>query len=66
MNDRNNIVSIRLRNISGNVIWNKQFAATPGRNTVPLDHLQELPSGIYILELYNGTTYDKLKMSIHH
>jgi len=66
MNDRDRVVSIRLRNISGNVIWNRQYPATPGRNTVLLDRLQELPNGIYILELYNGANYDKLKMSIHH
>lgn len=66
MNDRNRLVTIRLRNISGNVIWNRQYPATTGRNTVLLDHLQELSNGIYILELYNGANYDKLKMSIHH
>jgi len=63
---RNSTVSVRLCNISGRVIWNRQYSATPGRNTVMLDHLQELPNGIYVLELYNGATFDKIKMSIHH
>ena len=31
-----------------------------------LDHLEELPNGMYILQLYNGEKFDNLKMFIRH
>jgi len=66
MSDRDGFISIRLFNLSGKTIWNKQYPAVRGMNTVLLDHLQELPSGIYVLDLYNGINYDKVKISIRH
>ncbi len=66
INDRDGFMSVRLLDLSGKSFWNRQYPAVRGVNTVLLDHLQELPAGIYILELFNGINYDKVKMSIRH
>jgi hypothetical protein len=66
MNDREGIVSIRLLNFTGQPLWNRQYPVIRGRNTVPLDHLQGLPQGMYVLELFDGINHNKVKLSIRH
>lgn len=66
ISDHNANISIRLIDMTGHSIWHKQCLAGVGMNTLPLDHLQELPDGIYVLQLYNGETYEKVKMLIRH
>jgi hypothetical protein len=66
MSDHNADVSIRLIDLNGNSVWRKQYLAGTGMNTLQLEHLQDLPDGIYILQLYDGLNYEKVKMSIRH
>jgi hypothetical protein len=64
--DHNASVSIRLIDISGNSVWHKQCLAGTGMNTLPLDHLPELPNGIYVLQLFDGENDEKVKILIRH
>jgi len=64
--DRNAGVSVRLIDLTGNSVWNRQYQAGRGINTLQLDHLEKLPNGLYILQLYNGENYEKVKMLIRH
>ncbi|MDO6432893.1 T9SS type A sorting domain-containing protein [Flavitalea sp. BT771] len=64
--DHNASVSIRLIDITGNPVWSRQCQAGRGINTVQLDHVRELPNGIYVLQLYDGGNYEKIKMLIRH
>ena len=66
ISDRNASVSIRLIDISGNSVWHKQYQAGTGMNTLPIDHLQELPNGIYVLQLFDGENFENVKMLIRH
>ena len=66
MNDRDGVTSVRLLNFTGQPLWNRQYPVVRGRNTIQLDHLQDLPPGIYVLELYDGINHNKVKMSIRH
>jgi len=64
--DHNAGVSIRLIDITGNAVWNRQYQAGQGINTLQLEDLGQLPNGIYILQLYNGGNYEKVKLLIRH
>lgn len=64
--DRNAGVSVRLLDLTGNAVWKKQYQAGRGINTLQLDHLEKLPNGLYVLQLYNGENYEKVKMLIRH
>ena len=64
--DHNADVSIRLIDIGGNTVWHKQYTAGTGMNTLQLDHLQQLPNGLYVLQLYDGENVEKVKMLIRH
>ena len=66
ISDHNAGVSIRLIDMTGHSSWNRQYQAGPGINTLPLDHLQELPNGLYVLQLYDGENHEKVKMLIRH
>ncbi|MES1250169.1 MAG: T9SS type A sorting domain-containing protein, partial [Chitinophaga rupis] len=66
ISDYNTDVSIRLMDISGHSVWHRQYQAGTGMNTLMLEHLQELPDGIYLLQLYDGKNYENIKMSIRH
>lgn len=50
-NERNSLVSLRLFDLTGTVRWYKQYQAGPGVNTWTLDCLQQLPDGIYFLQV---------------
>ncbi len=64
VSDHNTGISLRLLDMNGHSVWNRQFQATKGLNTLQLDHLQEFPAGIYILQLYDGANYEKTTILI--
>jgi hypothetical protein len=66
VSDRNADVSIRLIDMTGHSVWRQPYRAGTGMNTLQLDHLQELPNGIYMLQLYDGENYKNVKMLICH
>ena len=66
VSDHNADVSIRLVDLTGNSVRSEQYQAGAGLNTLPLKRLQELPNGIYVLQLYDGENYEKIKMYIRH
>jgi hypothetical protein len=60
------IIPIYLFDLMGHPVWYKQYQAVPGMNTVQLDHLQQLPNGIYVLKF--STTKNNLlcRISVLH
>ena len=66
MSDNNAGVSVSLIDIAGNPVLNKQCQAHIGMNTLPLDHLQELPNGMYLLQVYNGHVHEKVMVLVRH
>ena len=66
MSDNNAGISVSLIDITGNSVWNLQYQAHTGINMLPLDHLQELPNGIYLLQLYNGEVHEKVMIVVRH
>jgi len=43
-----------------------QYAAKPGVNNVPLNHLGAFPPGIYMVQLNDGTNDQAGKIIIRH
>jgi hypothetical protein len=66
MCDRNVSMFVRLVDMAGNPIWSQQYQSRPGMNTVPIRHLEGLPNGMYLLQLFNGEKYEKVKIFIRH
>ena len=64
--DRSSAVTIRLIDPTGAPVWNRQFKASEGPNTVSIDQLQHLPTGMYILQLNDGEKLSAMKMFIRH
>ena len=65
-NDRSSVVSVRLIDVTGAPVWNRQYRTSEGLNTVPIDQLQPLPSGMYILQLNDGEKASAMKLFIRH
>ncbi|HLZ88351.1 MAG TPA: T9SS type A sorting domain-containing protein, partial [Puia sp.] len=63
-NDRSTVVTIRLLDITGQPAWTRQYPATRGLNTLQLDHLPQLPNGMYIVQMYNGENQQNVKFCI--
>jgi len=66
MTDHTGSVSIRLIGMAGNPVWSNQYQARQGTNTLLLDHLQQLPDGIYVLQVYDGKDHEQKKIFIRH
>jgi len=64
--DRSSLVSIRMTNSIGAPVWSRQYKASEGPNTVPIDQLQLLPTGMYILQLNDGEKTSAMKIFIRH
>ena len=66
ISDHDASMSVRLVDLTGHSVWQKQYPAATGMNTLALDHLQELPNGMYVLQVYDGTDHEQVKMLIRH
>lgn len=64
--DRSSVVSIRMTNVTGAPVWSRQCMASEGPNTVPIDHLQHLPTGLYILQINCSEKTTTVKLFIRH
>jgi hypothetical protein len=66
MSDRNTLMSVGLFDMTGNRVWYTQIQAISGMNILPIDHLQQLPNGMYIVQLNNGENNENVKVFIRH
>lgn len=55
--------SLRLANLSGEVILTKQFDCSAGRNRIPID-ASELPDGVYFCEVWAGARHFVAKVVV--
>jgi hypothetical protein len=60
------LLSVRLTDLTGNIVLAKQYAVQTGANTIYLDGLQVLPGGIYLLQTDDGTNRESTKLVVRH
>jgi len=65
-NEDNAIVPIYLFDLTGHLLWCKPYQATPGLNSVSIDHLQQLANGIYILKFSTAKNNYVCRVSVLH
>jgi len=59
-------VSVQVVDLKGKSVWKKQYAAGVGMNMLPLNNLQGLPDGVYIVNVSNGRQVQSVKMLVRH
>lgn len=59
-------ISVQVVDLKGKSVWKKQYAAGVGMNMLPLNNLQALPDGVYIVNVSNGKQVQTVKMLLRH
>jgi hypothetical protein len=59
-------ISVQVIDLKGNSVWKKQYAAGVGMNMLPMNNLQALPDGVYIVNVSNGKQVQSIKMLVRH
>jgi len=59
-------VPISLYDLTGRLIWRRQYPANPGMNVLSLDVLQKLPNGIYILQATGDKGVISVRITLIH
>jgi len=58
------MVSLRLFDLKGSLIWQQQQTAAAGQNNVQIDYIRNLPAGVYILQWFDGLTPEQTKILV--
>ncbi|AEV98397.1 hypothetical protein A4D02_22400 [Niastella koreensis] len=64
--DNPGTISVQIVDLKGKSVWKNQYQAGVGMNTLPLNNLQALPDGIYIVNVSNGKQVQTIKMLVRH
>ena len=59
-------ISVQVIDLKGKSVWKKQYAAGVGMNMLPMNNLQALPDGVYIVNVSNGKQVQSVKMLVRH
>lgn len=59
-------VSLRLFDLKGSTIWQKQTRVAAGTNSILLDQIANIPNGIYILQWFDGLKPQQVKLIVNH
>jgi hypothetical protein len=59
-------VSLRLFDLRGATLWQKQTRVAAGSNSIILDQLANLPNGIYILQWFDALKPQQVKLMVNH
>jgi hypothetical protein len=59
-------ISVQVIDLKGKSVWKKQYSAGVGMNMLPMDNLQALPDGVYIVHVSNGKQVQSIKMLVRH
>jgi len=59
-------VSLRLFDLKGSAVWQKQTRVAAGANSILLDQLSNIPNGIYILQWFDGLKPQQVKLIVNH
>ena len=64
--DNQAAISVQVIDLKGKSVWKKQYTAGVGMNMLPLNNLQALPDGVYIVHVSNGKQVQSVKMLVRH
>jgi hypothetical protein len=59
-------ISLRLFDLKGSTVWQKQTRVAAGNNSILLDQIANIPNGIYILQWFDGLKPQQVKMVVNH
>ena len=59
-------ISVQVVDLKGKSVWKKQYPGGVGMNMIPLNNLQALPDGVYIVNVSNGKQVQTVKMLVRH
>jgi len=62
----NGDVSLRLFDLKGSRIWQKQVTVSAGANSILIDQLGSIPNGIYLLQWFDGLKPQQVKLLVNH
>ncbi len=62
----NGDVSLRLFDMKGSEVWQKQYRISAGANSILLDQLSTFPNGLYILQWFDGLKPQQVKLMVNH
>jgi hypothetical protein len=57
-------ISLRIVDMAGRIVSQQQNRINEGVNSIPVNNLDRLQPGIYIIQLQNGTELSAIKLSI--
>lgn len=58
------MVSLRLFDLKGSLMWQQQQVAAAGQNNVQIDYIRNLPAGVYILQWFDGLKPEQAKIMV--
>jgi hypothetical protein len=59
-------ISLRLFDLKGSMLWQQQYQAVAGANTVAVDGIRSVPDGLYILQWFDGLNPRQVKVMVRH
>jgi hypothetical protein len=59
-------VTLRLFDMKGSVVWQRNYQANQGQNMVQIDGIQALANGVYILQWFDGLKPVQVKLEVNH
>lgn len=59
-------VSLRLFDLKGSQVWQRQMKVSAGSNSVVLDQLGSIPNGLYLLQWFDGLKPQQVKLIVNH
>lgn len=59
-------ITVQVFDLKGKSVWRKQYSGIVGMNMLPMNNLQTLPDGIYLVNVSNGKQVEFVKMLVRH
>lgn len=59
-------ISLRLFDLKGSLLWQQQYQANAGQNSLQIDRIGMLPDGLYLLQWFDGLTPRMVKVFVQH
>lgn len=60
------VISLRLFDTKGGVLWQQQYQTNAGQNTISLNNFRNVPDGMYILQWFDGLKPEQVKVLVSH
>lgn len=62
----NGDVTLRLFDLKGSQLWQKQLRVSTGANSLVVDQLGAIPNGLYLLQWFDGLKPQQVKLIVNH